>query len=108
MLISEQYGWRMEYYVGNEDSDKGGINVALKFGEKVGEEVKDTVRVIWEEDPSVVSTSRYVLRSDSGLSTPSIPSCTSTEPPVPPITRDRVETTSSSLPVTTSRPRASR
>ena len=66
MLISEQYGWRMEYYVGNEDSDKGGINVALKFGEKVGEEVKDTVRVIWEEDPSVVSTSRYVLRSDSG------------------------------------------
>ena len=66
MLISEQYGWRMEYYVGNEDSDKGGINVALKFGEKVGEEVKDTVRVIWEEDPTVVSTSRYVLRSDSG------------------------------------------
>jgi hypothetical protein len=66
MLISEQYGWRMEYYVGNEDSDKGGINVALKFGEKVGDEVKDTVRVIWEEDPSVVSTSRYVLRSDSG------------------------------------------
>ena len=26
MLISEQYGWRMEYYVGNEEGEKGGFN----------------------------------------------------------------------------------
>ena len=66
MLISEQYGWRMEYYVGNEEGEKGGFNIGLKFGENIGEELQDTVRVLSEEDPTAPSTSRYILRSDSG------------------------------------------
>ena len=37
MLGGEQYGWRMEYFVGNEDGDFGGINVALKFDNEKGE-----------------------------------------------------------------------
>ena len=37
MLGGEQYGWRMEYFIGNEDGDFGGINIALKFDAEKGE-----------------------------------------------------------------------
>ena len=66
MLISEPYGWQMDYYVGNEEGERGGINLALKFGEKKDGEIQDTVRVMSEEDATLACTSRYVLRSDSG------------------------------------------
>lgn len=66
MLIAEPYGWQMDYFVGNEEEDRGGINLVLKFGEKKDEVVTDTVRVMSEEDETAAVTSRYVLRSDSG------------------------------------------
>ena len=61
MLGGEQYGWRMEYFVGNEDGDFGGINVALKFDSEKG-----TVTAMSEEDKTAAYTSLYVLTSDSG------------------------------------------
>ena len=61
MLGGEQYGWRMEYYVGNEDGDLGGFNVALKFDAEKGE-----VTAMSEEDATAVCTSHYVLMTDSG------------------------------------------
>ena len=30
MLGGEQYGWRMEYFVGNEDGDFGSLYISLK------------------------------------------------------------------------------
>ena len=61
MLGAEQYGWRMEYFVGNEDGDFGGINVALKFDSEKGE-----VTAMSEEDEKEAYTSHYVLTTDSG------------------------------------------
>ena len=61
MLGDEQYGWRMEYFVGNEDGDFGGINVALKFDSEKGE-----VTAMSEEDETAAYTSHYVLMTDSG------------------------------------------
>ena len=61
LLGGEQYGWRMEYFVGNEDGDFGGINVALKFDSEKG-----TVTAMSEEDKTAAYTSLYVLTSDSG------------------------------------------
>ena len=61
MLGGEQYGWRMEYFVGNEDGDFGGINVALKFDAEKGE-----VTAMSEEDETAAYTSHYVLTTDSG------------------------------------------
>ena len=61
MLGGEQYGWRMEYFVGNEDGDFGGINVALRFDSEKG-----TVTAMSEEDETAAYTSLYVLTSDSG------------------------------------------
>ena len=61
MLGGEQYGWRMEYYVGNEDGDFGGINLALKFDAEKGE-----VTAMSEEDETAAYTSHYVLTTDSG------------------------------------------
>ena len=61
MLGGEQYGWRMEYYIGNEDGDFGGINVALKFNAEKGE-----VTAMSEEDETAAYTSHYVLTTDSG------------------------------------------
>jgi len=61
MLGAEQYGWRMEYFVGNEDGDFGGINVALRFNPEKGE-----VTAMSEEDKTASYTSLYVLTSDSG------------------------------------------
>ena len=61
MLSSEPYGWRMEYFVGNEDGDFGGINIALKFGSEM-----DTVRVMSEENATAAYTSHYVFMADSG------------------------------------------
>ena len=61
MLGGEQYGWRMEYFVGNEDGEFGGINVALKFNAEKGE-----VTAMWEEDETAAYTSLYVLTTDSG------------------------------------------
>lgn len=61
MLGGEQYGWRMEYYVGNEDGDFGGINIALKFDADKGE-----VTAMSEEDETAAYTSHYVLTTDSG------------------------------------------
>ena len=61
LLGGEQYGWRMEYFVGNEDGDFGGINVALKFDAETGE-----VTAMSEEDETAAYTSHYVLTTDSG------------------------------------------
>ena len=61
LLGGEQFGWRMEYYVGNEDGDFGGINFALKFDTEKGE-----VTAMSEEDATAVYTSHYVLTTDSG------------------------------------------
>ena len=61
LLGGEQYGWRMEYFVGNEDGDFGGINVALKFDAEKGE-----VTAMSEEDETAAYTSHYVLTTDSG------------------------------------------
>ena len=61
MLGGEQYGWRMEYYVGNEDGDFGGINLALKFDAEKGE-----VTAMSEENATEAYTSHYVLTTDSG------------------------------------------
>ena len=61
MLGGEQYGWRMEYFVGNEDGDFGGINVALKFDNEKGE-----VTAMSEEEKEGAYTSLYVLTTDSG------------------------------------------
>ena len=61
MLGGEQYGWRMEYFVGNEDGDFGGINLALKFDAEKGE-----VTAMSEEDETAAYTSHYVLTTDSG------------------------------------------
>ena len=61
MLGAEQYGWRMEYFVGNEDGDFGGINLALKFDNEKGE-----VTAMSEEDETASYRSHYVLTTDSG------------------------------------------
>ena len=61
MLGSEPNGWRMAYFVGNEDGDFGGINVALKFDSEKGE-----VTAMSEEDETAVYTSHFVLTTDSG------------------------------------------
>ena len=61
MLGGEQYGWRMEYFIGNEDYQLGGINVALKFDSEKGEVV-----AMSEEDATASYKSHYVLTSDSG------------------------------------------
>ena len=61
MLGGEQNGWRLSYFVGNEDGDFGGINVALKFDSEKGE-----VTAMSEEDETAVYTSHYVLTTDSG------------------------------------------
>ena len=61
MLGAEQYGWRMEYYVSNEDHSFGGINLALKFDAEKGE-----VTAMSEEDATAAYTSHYVLTTDSG------------------------------------------
>ena len=61
LLGGEQYGWRMEYFVGNEDGDFGGINIALKFDAEKGE-----VTAMSEEDETAAYTSHYVLTTDSG------------------------------------------
>ena len=61
MLGGEQYGWRMEYFVGNEDGDFGGINIALKFDSDKGE-----VTAMSEENETDTYTSHYVLTTDSG------------------------------------------
>ena len=61
MLGGEQYGWRMEYFVGNEDGDFGGINIALQFDADKGE-----VTAMSEEDAEAAYTSHYVLTTDSG------------------------------------------
>ena len=61
LLGGEQYGWRMEYFVGNEDGDFGGINLALKFDAEKGE-----VTAMSEEDGTfgikipVYTTALYV------------------------------------------------
>ncbi|MBR5256313.1 MAG: DUF4302 domain-containing protein [Bacteroidales bacterium] len=61
MLGDEQYGWRMEYFVGNEDYNLGGINVALKFDTEKGE-----VIAMSEENATEAYKSHYVLTTDSG------------------------------------------
>ena len=61
MLGGEQYGWRMEYFISNEDFQLGGLNVALKFDSEKGEVV-----AMSEEDATASYKSHYVLTSDSG------------------------------------------
>ena len=61
MLGGEQYGWRMEYFISNEDYQLGGLNVALKFDSEKGEVV-----AMSEEDATASYKSHYVLTSDSG------------------------------------------
>jgi len=61
LLSGETYGWHMSYFIGNEDGEHGGINIALKFGSAL-----DTVRAMSEEDATAAYTSHYVLTTDSG------------------------------------------
>ena len=71
MLSNSEYGWRMEYFFGNEDGDHGGINITLEFAKPVQNAdgtitYPDDVIVRSEEDGTQAEKSRYVLRRDSG------------------------------------------
>lgn len=71
MLSNSEYGWRMEYFFGNEDGDHGGINITLEFAKPVQNAdgtitYPDDVIVRSEEDETQAEKSRYVLRRDSG------------------------------------------
>ena len=71
MLSESEYGWRMEYFFGNEDGDHGGINMALEFADPVQNPdgtvtYPDDVTIYFEEEETTSYKSRYVLRRDSG------------------------------------------
>lgn len=71
MLSESEYGWRMEYFYGNEDGDHGGINMALEFADPVENPdgtvtYPDDVTIYFEEEETTSYKSRYVLRRDSG------------------------------------------
>ena len=71
MLGNSEYGWRMEYFFGNEDGDHGGINITLEFAKPVKNDdgtvtYPDDVIIRSEEDKDLAEKSRYVLRRDSG------------------------------------------
>lgn len=61
LLATPQYGWRMEYFIGNTDQDRGGKNLTLEFGAE-----QDTVRVRSEEYRDSSVTSHFKLSSDDG------------------------------------------
>ena len=61
LLAGNQYGWRMEYFIGNSEQDRGGRNLTLKFGE-----VQDTVCVRSEEYVDSSYTSHFKLSGDDG------------------------------------------
>ena len=60
-LASNDGHWRMEYFVGNVDQDRGGINLALDFYMDV-----DSVRIYSEETPKESYKSFYKLTTDDG------------------------------------------
>lgn len=61
LLSGNQYGWRMEYYIGNTEQDRGGRNLTLKFGSDL-----DTVCVRSEEYADSSFTSHFKLSGDNG------------------------------------------
>lgn len=61
LLLKPENGWRMEYYIGNVDQDRGGRNVALKFFTNA-----DSVQIMSEEKKDTMITSWYKLTSDDG------------------------------------------
>lgn len=60
-LAKPQYGWRVEYFIGNVDQDRGGKNMTFQFGAK-----EDTVRVMTEELRDSSFTSYYRFTNDDG------------------------------------------
>lgn len=61
ILCKPENGWRMEYFIGNVDQDRGGRNVALKFYSKA-----DSVQIMSEEKKDTMITSWYKLSTDDG------------------------------------------
>lgn len=61
LLADNPYGWRMEYFIGNTEQDRGGRNLALKFGKDL-----DTVCVRSEEYLDSSCTSHFKLTADDG------------------------------------------
>lgn len=61
LLAENQYGWRMEYFIGNTEQDRGGRNLTLKFGKDL-----DTVCVRSEEFVDSAFTSHFKLTGDDG------------------------------------------
>jgi len=61
LLADNQYGWRIEYFIGNTEQDRGGKNLTLKFGKDL-----DTVCVRSEEFVDSSFTSHFKLTGDDG------------------------------------------
>ena len=61
LLADNPYGWRMEYFIGNSEQDRGGRNLTLKFGKDL-----DTVCVRSEEYVDSSYTSHFKLAADDG------------------------------------------
>ncbi len=60
-LAKPEHGWRVEYFIGNVDQDRGGKNMTFQFGA-----VEDTVRVMTEELKDSSFTSYYRFTNDDG------------------------------------------
>lgn len=58
-LSQPEYGWRMEYYAGNNKLDYGGYNFAVKFSDT-------EVTAGYELKPELRETSLYTLKADNG------------------------------------------
>ena len=59
LLTQPEYGWRMEYFAGNNKADYGGYNYVLRF-------TADSVYARFDLDPSLQTGSLYRLTSDDG------------------------------------------
>lgn len=61
LLVSSPEGWRMEYFIGNVDQDRGGRNISLEFNAEA-----NSVRVRSEEHRDSSFVSLYKLTEDDG------------------------------------------
>lgn len=60
-LCHPLHGWRMEYFIGNVDQDRGGRNITLEFYPN-----SDSVRIKSEENKDTAITSWFKLTTDDG------------------------------------------
>ena len=60
-LLAPRQGWRMEYFIGNVDQDRGGRNITMEFYPN-----SDSVRIKSEENKDTAITSWFKLSSDDG------------------------------------------